>query len=120
MINNRDELKQKFPELYENVYCGCEHPQGWDKIVMRLSIAIDALDPDKITRVAQTKEKFGGLRFYVDGIPDETEAAIFAAISLAERASFAACQDCGEPGHPRDDGWVLTLCDECAEKRGEK
>ena len=118
--NNYDDLKQKFPEMYSNVYCGCDHPPGWDGLVWNLRTIIYIFDQDDQLRVAQTKEKFGGLRFYVDDIPEECHEIIEGAIWQTERTSFKTCQDCGEPGRVRDGGWVLTLCDECVEKRGKK
>lgn len=56
----------------------------------------------------QVKEKFGGLRFYVDGGDDYTRGLI----AMAEDMSFRICEVCGKPGQLRQGGWILTLCDE--------
>jgi len=64
--------------------------------------------------VSQVKEKFGGLRFYVG--PASTE--VFDIIDECELLSYTICELCGKPGRPREGGWIRTLCDECAEKRG--
>ena len=77
--------------------------------------AADIMDkPPSITeyvsrvRVAQIKEKFGGLRFYYDGGNDVVDGMVTMAESWASRT----CETCGEKGHQRGGGWVRTLCDE--------
>lgn len=56
----------------------------------------------------QVKEKFGGLRFYINGGDDEIDAAITFAEMLSERT----CEVCGAPGKQRGGGWISTRCDE--------
>jgi len=56
----------------------------------------------------QIKEKFGGLRFYTKGGDDYTSGII----AMAESMSYRTCEQCGKPGSPRDDIWIVTLCDE--------
>ncbi len=63
--------------------------------------------------LVQVKEKFGGLRFYVDGGSNELQAQI----ELAEAMSYRTCETCGAPGRPRSGGWVRTLCDTHAAAR---
>jgi len=62
-------------------------------------------------KVAQVKEKFAGLRFYVHG----GDRRIREVIDMAEILSFLLCMRCGLPGKLRDEkaglGWDLTLCD---------
>jgi hypothetical protein len=67
-------------------------------------------------RVAQVKEKFGGLRFYYDWLNHTTyesqEATAFAsAAHFAETLSFYLCEKCGAFGRPGKSGWVMTLCE---------
>jgi len=73
--------------------------------------------------VAQVKEKFGSLRFYVGAAPQ----AVHDMIHEAENKSYYICEHCGmfagfpgEPGYKsfyRDGlSWVLTLCDDCLKK----
>ena len=57
---------------------------------------------------AQVKEKFGGLRFYVDGGDDW----VYGAISMAESMSYRTCEVCGAPGVTRGEGWIRTTCDQ--------
>ena len=57
-------------------------------------------------KVAQVKEKFGDLRFYVDG---GTDAWYDKAYEIIARAD-AKCETCGRPGKARSTGWNMTLC----------
>lgn len=64
----------------------------------------------KHAQAAQVKEKFGSLRFYLDGGTEEMHNLI----DEAERASSVICEDCGKPGKMRKGGWIRCLCDEHA------
>lgn len=66
----------------------------------------------------QVKEKFGGLRFYVNGATDKH----WNYISFAENMSYRTCEQCGAPGKRYTDGWHQTLCDHHAklEERTEE
>jgi len=57
----------------------------------------------------QVKEKYGGLRFYVNHYDDYIRGLI----SMAETLSYKTCEDCGNPGKTNHDGWIITLCDPC-------
>lgn len=65
-------------------------------------------------RVVQVKEKFGGLRVYLEADPG-TDPFVYQMyskqVAQAEGRSYALCELCGEPGFPRSGGWVRTLCD---------
>ena len=58
---------------------------------------------------AQVKEKFGGLRFYVDNSDDYVRGVI----AMAESMSYRTCEDCGAPGKQSGKGWIKTVCDTC-------
>jgi hypothetical protein len=60
----------------------------------------------------QVKEKFGTLRFYIDGGNDVINGAIW----MAENMSAYICENCGDSGKLRGRGWVKTLCDGCAKE----
>ncbi len=64
--------------------------------------------------VVQVKEKFGSLRFYVDG---GTET-IYELIGLAENMSGYICEKCGNSGSLQGNGWLKTLCDSHAKELG--
>lgn len=59
--------------------------------------------------IAQTKEKFGGLRVYLDG----GDSYISGAISLAESISYRTCINDGKPGKLYTEGWHTVRCPEC-------
>jgi hypothetical protein len=59
---------------------------------------------------SQVKEKFGGLRFYVESA-SEVQHAI---ISWAESLSYHICEKCGSTKNiGSTQGWMSTLCIEC-------
>lgn len=60
---------------------------------------------------AQVKEKFGGLRFYVDNASPVHNQLI----NFAEALSYRTCEACGAPGEAYAIGWVRTLCPAHAE-----
>jgi hypothetical protein len=80
---------------------------------MELSRKIEALnqqaDEKEQVVLMQAKEKFGGLRFYVDRYTDEVGKLI----SQAEDASWKVCEECGVDGTLRKEGWWSVLCDRC-------
>lgn len=77
---------------------------GWAKLLGELYARL----PDD-TIVADVKEKFGELRFYVDN----SSSAFLELIMKKENESRFICELCGEPGELRDIGgsWMKTLCD---------
>jgi hypothetical protein len=90
---------------------------GWAPILTQLHADVMALDPEYT--VGQVKQKFGGLRAYLNfrhpGVP--------ALVRVAEEQSMKTCEDCGNPGHVRSrpprHSWMLALCDLCVEKEPE-
>lgn len=72
----------------------------------------DAVPEEDLQVVAaQVKEKFGGLRFYIDGGDDEVRGMV----AMAESMSYRICEDCGGRGTLRKGGWHRTMCDPCHE-----
>jgi hypothetical protein len=86
--------------------------EGWAEILERL--VNDLLRFGWNGEVLQIKEKFGGLRFYVDGATDE----MWERICEATAESFRTCETCGTVGTVRHGGWK-TLCDPCLERDEE-
>jgi hypothetical protein len=85
---------------------------GWYPIIKDLIEDLIKLGWDK--QICQVKEKFGGLRFYINTGSDE----IFKRIHLAENQSYEICETCGEKGDMRTDlGWYSTLCNKHYEER---
>lgn len=67
---------------------------------------------ERLPVATQVKEKFGGLRFYIDRGTDRH----YNLISFAESMSYRICEECGKPGMNYPLGWYQTLCEEHAEK----
>ena len=70
----------------------------------------------KVPVAVQVKEKFGGLRFYVNGATDKH----WSYINFAESMSYRTCEQCGNPGKTYTDGWHMTLCDIHAAMNGKE
>ena len=88
---------------------------GWFGLVKELIEKCIALGWNKQT--CQIKEKFGGLRFYINSASDE----VFEAINEAEEKSYKVCEVTGRPGELRRDiGWYRTLSDEIYEQEKNK
>lgn len=67
-------------------------------------------DKDFKPFVTQVKEKYGHLRFYMN----LTTEVIDDCIEHAEYRSSGTCEECGEAGKMRADGyWYLVRCDKC-------
>ena len=83
---------------------------GWSNILFDLHRNLVKVSPDY--DIGQIKEKFGGLRVYLDnGWGEEVEALIDAATARAAET----CEVCGLPGKLRDNrSWLKTLCDDDA------
>lgn len=94
-------------------HCGVfDVDSGWYPLIKDLIEDLIKLGWDK--QVCQVKEKFGGLRFYINAGSDE----IFKKIHLAENKSYEICETCGEKGDMRTDiGWYRTLCNKHYEER---
>lgn len=99
---------------------GVECDDGWFTLIDCLSQAcemeIERLISEGVPkeywpRIAQIKEKFGGLRFYVNGV---VSGELQAWIRVAENEeSYRTCERCGQPGKLRTGRWAHTYCDHC-------
>jgi hypothetical protein len=128
----RDELEaallQKYPKIFDkNFYFSCG--DGWFNIIDTLCAVIqgnmankrysfkeitdEEFEEEYHTRAVQVKEKFGGLRFYVDNGDDYT----YGAITHAESISMRTCELCGNPGIRRAGPWIRVRCDACDEAK---
>lgn len=85
---------------------------GWYPLIKNLIDELITLGWDK--KVTQVKEKFGGLRFYINGGSDE----IYNKITEVEKLSHETCELCGKKGELRTKiRWFTTLCDEHYEQK---
>ena len=73
-------------------------------------------EASKVPVAVQIKEKFGGLRFYVQAATSKH----YDYISFAESMSYRTCEQCGAPGKRYTDGWHKVLCDIHADMDGRE
>ena len=111
-----DALRDEFPGSFGDWTYEISIGDGWMPLVRNLAgylrdMAADARQPPP--RALQVKEKFGGLRYYVDHPTDEQARVI----QFAEMLSFSVCEHCGTmAGVAVEGGWRKALCQRC---RGE-
>lgn len=125
------EKEQALTEKYPKIFCGklidgcITCGDGWYDILDALASNIQHhIDQNEIgnkyrkpelqkeipqVEAAQVKEKFGGLRFYINGGDEE----IHGMVRMAESMSYRICEDCGCPGKTGGKGWIRTLCETC-------
>lgn len=95
-----------------------EIPKGW-RIAFG-EIMVDELNDilvkynfaDKY-RILQIKDKFGGLRWYDSGVPEEAANDYNLWLDKYEELSYNTCIYCGEPATHMTRGWIVPLCNEC-------
>lgn len=98
----------------------CSVDDGWLQLLHDCIEELIVAGWDKQT--TQIKEKFGGLRFYINTGTDE----IYNIISKYEKLSYETCEVCGEHGELRDDcgwnggRWYKTMCNKDYQKLKEE
>ena len=90
----------------------CQCDEGWLELIKDLILELIAAGWNK--EIRQIKEKFGGLSFYANDIPDED----FDIIRRYTMKSYATCEVCGSMENLtlRGKGWVKTLCEQHVNK----
>ena len=78
---------------------------GWLPMIQEL--IEKCIDAGWDKQICQVKEKFGGLRFYINSANDD----VWNIIGEYENKSYEICEECGEKGELREGGWLRTLCD---------
>jgi hypothetical protein len=116
----RDELAARFPELC-GTYKGDPRKtcmawgfcigDGWKDLFTELLEKMDKLDPKP--ELAQVKEKFGGLRVYLEKWNEDAEELI----REAEKKAAKTCDWCGAPGKidPKS-AWARCRCEKHKDK----
>ena len=97
------------PRFAASGFCGFHPPAGWLDLILEIDTHLAATNPDY--RIVQIKEKFGGLRYYTDGVSEKGREYVR---NMYER-SLGICQNCGNTNNVaiRRHGWVATLCEQC-------
>jgi hypothetical protein len=107
-----------YPEPY-----GLECGAGWKDIVDHTHEKLKYIDPDY--KIAQIKEKFGGLRYYFDASVEYGSVAYYIMndiVKAAENEASYTCELCGVQGLSKgvetrvDHYWYYTYCKECSDK----
>ena len=117
-----EKLVAKYPKIFADrngdmrntAMCwGFSCGDGWYWLIDNLCDTIQSyLDHNKHLNhpqvvAMQVKEKFGTLRFYINGACELINGMIW----LAEHMSAHICEECGEPGEVlNDNGWYVCRC----------
>lgn len=109
-INDYSEYEDAFVSKYRaNLaprFLGLGIPRGWRSIVEDFMDTLIGTD----YKVIQIKEKFGGLRIYINS-PTKAEYVTDAYAKAVELAS-QTCAICGKPGKLYAKGWMNVYCEE--------
>ena len=123
-----EKLVKKYPKIFRDRYedmqltamCwGFDCSDGWYKLIDNLCSNLQwNIDKNHYPQViaSQVKEKYGGLKFYVQSANDKQHAVI----SFAEGLSYSICEQCGAyegvycSTNGTHAGWIKTLCLKCA------
>jgi len=83
--------------------------EGWKPIVKKAVVQLKSIGYD--SEISQIKEKFGGLRIYLNTYCPEAERIIM----QAERMAANTCEQCGSHTgvSTSGPGWIKTLCCVC-------
>ncbi len=111
-----DALYKKYSFLSEVVMFECG--EGWFEILSELCAKLDALQLGPNFKADQIKEKFGGLRFYINGltVPKRKKGGVHKLIAEAENKSAKTCEWCGKLGRKVEFNggcYIVTLCIQC-------
>jgi hypothetical protein len=102
MAKVQDWFGKILPKEKEKFHTYDQVGKGWHPLLDK----IFAILPEDAV-VLQVKEKFGGLRFYVDYVDEK----VLDFIDEVEAESFKICEVCGQPGECKPiGGWYQTLC----------
>jgi hypothetical protein len=120
VIFRQKDLSKQVTAMCYGISCG----DGWytliDEMCGNIQNRMENVNRSKseeehlICEATQVKEKFGGLRFYVQGSDDFIDGII----DLAESMSYRICSECGNQSTPQKRrGWIYTLCNNCRENK---
>ncbi len=93
---------------------------GWVGLIDEIFDKKEKLQLNTV-KIVQVKEKYGGLRVYIDGYEMDENHPVYKFekfLHEVENRSFKICEACGKPGAVRGRHWYYTSCDEHA-KNGD-
>lgn len=106
-----EELKKKILPGY---WPAIDVDEGWYQLVMDCDRELTQIDPDY--KIAQVKQKYGGLRYYFQSSLSGERKAMDDVVAKYEAVAAATCEATGNPGvlMKSEGGWVKTLDPEYA------
>jgi len=115
-------MLNSLPFLFPRLFLGKEPPSitigdGWQRLVIDMCAAIDAALPNGMVEgfyIESIKEKRARLSIRYQGTYTPEVEDIIDAI---EDRSTTVCEDCGETGRQRTNGWMRCLRDFCEKER---
>ena len=103
--------EDEVPEGWRSAFC----PQMWDE----LKAILEKADYVNEFRFAQIKEKYGELRLYWCGAPNEIYDEVSAWEEKYMDLSVRTCIHCGKPAEYMTTGWITYVCEDCAKKSND-
>lgn len=103
-----------------NYECG----HGWENLINKAERIVDLYnyfhpEMEFPLEISQIKEKWGGLRIYLNQyIPEVSNK-----IHEIEGKSYQYCEHCGSKNNVKTQsihGWYMTLCDNCRKREQER
>lgn len=128
-MNKHEDFGKYLAETYTNIFSEpiwVECNEGWYSTIDQLSKEISSValkypskDGERRVHVVQIKEKFGGLRYYINyhDMNDDDIQHIEFIVRNSEMKTFTICEDCGGDGSVVSPKryWMRTLCKKCTE-----
>jgi hypothetical protein len=110
-----DEIEEDYD--YSFTYLD-ECPKGWQELFLDMCAHIKPMleESGQLNnfRFVQIKEKYGRLVIYHAGAPVDVDNVI----SFYEDVSRTICIGCGNPATKITKGWIMPVCDSCADEHG--
>lgn len=100
--------EDEIPDGWRKAFC----PQMWDE----LKEILEKHNYLSNFRFIEIKEKWGALRIYDSGAPEEIYDEIEAWEAKYERLSEEVCINCGKPAKYVSIGWISPWCEDCAKE----
>lgn len=111
--NDFNPYSESKPNRYDWTWLD-DMPEGWriafgEQMCDEIQKELERVNFVDEYRIVQVKEKFGGLRWYTDGVPATSKLDDIA--RKYERISEETCIECGRPATYRTTGWICPYCD---------
>ena len=115
----RNVFTDKIPEDYDYDYILGEYelPKGWHNLFFQMcqDIKKPLINNNYLEkfRFSQIKEKYGTMRCYVFGAPEEVHNILH----KYEYLSQFICESCGKPAKYVTSGWIGSYCEDCIKNK---